>query len=158
MSKSNEESDLSWFEAFVLVNDLVRYQGDEVEIKAWEKFLESPFPHLFGQVASDGERFAAAAKVWDGQGVEYLLFRLLKVIEQLPELIGREDGKGRRMVRRARRALPFVDMTSTVPRHLDMLEDQLFDGFDEGVFQPDYCEDCGAELDTGGNCLVCVAA
>lgn len=189
-------NDMSWFEAFAIVNDFLRYQGDEMEVQAWDRFLESPFPHLVGQVAADGEKLAKAVDAWDGQGVEQLLFRLVQVVEQLPRLIGgeanapanylnyvvrlwelaalhragnagivnqvfawvEEDARLREAI--AAHRLKFINEVrvgvgrGAVPVVV-MGKEVLFDGIDEGFFQPDYCDRCGCELDTGGNCWLC---
>ena len=80
-------SELSWFEAMGVVDGHMR-GGDEELMEAWLVFLRSPFPHLFGKAARDGERFVATAEHYDGRGVEHLLFRLAQAVEALPGLVG----------------------------------------------------------------------
>lgn len=196
--------EMSWFEAFNVVNDFLRFQGDQVEVRAWERFLESPFPHLIGQAAVDGERLVDAVAGWDGEGVEQLLFRLTKVVEQLPRLIrGQGDGQPAadylghvvmlwelaalqrvgnmgilerigswieqddvlRGAIQARRELvlaggqngkrgPGVQARPVIVMGQPATDSVLFEGFDE-VYQPGYCEECGAELPVDNCCIVC---
>ena len=142
-------SELSWFEAFSVVDGHLKDAGDDALGAAWQRFLEWPFPILRYRGVGDVERFLATADVRDDQGVELLLFRLVKAVEQLPDLIG---GQRREALRQSatndpgpgRRAVPIMVLGKEVsPVPVDEM------------FQPDYCDDCGAELHPSGDCRVC---
>ena len=87
-------SEMTWYQAFDLVNAYLKEQQDEELEQAWHTFLQSPFPHLNGRAGRSVEDFLATAEHFEGKGAEYLVYRLTQVVEQLPAMLGGAPGPG----------------------------------------------------------------
>lgn len=90
---------MNWFESLLTVDRHMRQQDDDELSTAWQRFLESPFPHIWGFPPSEdgaaqneslkgAHQFLKTAMNWRGGGLELLIFRLVQAIEELPILMG----------------------------------------------------------------------
>lgn len=181
-------SEMKWYEAFTLLDDYIKGGlNDEVD-QAWQTFLQSPFPHLNSRAAKSAEDFLATAEHYDGKGTEYLIYRLTKVVEDLPALLNIEPQPSpylqmvvqlwELMVARGGDPLA-IDIYAWSEQYPELREALLVrkrtrelkarvkeqswlympvvvngKPVDE-AFQTAYCDECGAELGTDGQCQIC---
>ena len=164
---------MDWIEAFLRVNKYLNQVSDGDVVEAWQVLTQAPPPYGWGKPplphsGSEGGlpeniyQFLETGRDWRRRNdVGRLLFRLVKAVEGLPELLGVDMSQGSNSAQyqvpmRSPPSATACSMCGGKRARVDcgrcvVCQEKTADD----VYQSAYCDDCGMELDIDGRCHQC---